>query len=580
VVYRAYDERLKRRVALKLIAPELSGDEGFRARFLAETELAAALEHPHVVPVYDAGEVEGQLYLAMRFVEGADLKRVLGEQGWLEPARALALLAQVAGALDAAHARGLVHRDVKPSNVLLDGQEHVYLTDFGLSRRLAEPGAAGAQRLSLGTPAYAAPEQIAGAEADGRADLYSLGCLLYECLAGRPPFPRESELAVLWAHLEDDPPTPPDQPELAPVLAKALAKDPAERYGSGAELIAAASQALGVAAPVRRRRSRWPLLIALGLVLVAAAPLAYFLTRSAEVPETAPGLLVRIDPKTNRPAQTIRLGAPLSAVAAGAGGVWAASVRDDALWRIDPRSLAATRIASVGAPYDLAVEGDTAYAVAEGPRFGSGNVTAYGAGDGHTIDGVEVGALRITAGADGVWAAASHDVERLSPAAPLRSLGTLTIPTRVPLDAAHDRQQLNDLVLSEGSLWVIGDAQDRRLWRLDPRSRRIVATIELPFAPAHLAAGAGSVWVTDQLGDAVARIDPATKRIVATIPVGRGAGGIAFGAGSVWATSFIDDTVSRIDPATNAVVATVKVGGSPRDVAVAAGSVWAAADAG
>src|SRR5262249_18523752 len=153
VVYRAYDERLKRHVALKLIAPELAEDERFHERFLAETELAASLEHPDVVPIYDAGEVDGQLYLAMRYVDGGELKTLLEREPLLEPARALAICSQVAAALDAAHARGLVHRDVKPSNVLLDGNEHVYLADFGLSRRLATPGRPDTG-ISVGTPAY------------------------------------------------------------------------------------------------------------------------------------------------------------------------------------------------------------------------------------------------------------------------------------------------------------------------------------------------------------------------------------------------------------------------------------------
>jgi serine/threonine protein kinase len=154
VVYKAYDPRLKRYVALRLIAPELSGDVRFRERFLAESELAASLEHPNVVPIYDAGEVDGQLYIAMRYVEGGELKTLLQNEGTLEPGRALGILGQVAAALDAAHARGLVHRDVKPLNVLLDGTEHVYLADFGLSRRLADLGGGRGDGLSVGTPAY------------------------------------------------------------------------------------------------------------------------------------------------------------------------------------------------------------------------------------------------------------------------------------------------------------------------------------------------------------------------------------------------------------------------------------------
>ena len=209
VVYRAHDLALERSVALKLLAPELASDVGFRERFLVESRLAASLDHPNVVPIFDAGEVEGQLYLAMRYVQGSDLKELLQQQGALEPARAIQIVSQMAEALDAAHARGLVHRDVKPSNVLLDEAEHAYLADFGLTRRLADQAPGFESGLSLGTPAYVAPEQIEDSDIDGRADQYSLACMLCECLSGEPPFPRSSEAAVLYAHLEERPSVPP-----------------------------------------------------------------------------------------------------------------------------------------------------------------------------------------------------------------------------------------------------------------------------------------------------------------------------------------------------------------------------------
>jgi serine/threonine protein kinase len=172
----------------------------------------------------------------MRLVEGGGLRALLERERPLEPNRAVAICGQIAAALDTAHARGLVHRDVKPSNALLDENEHVYLADFGLSRRLTAEGIPGSCGLSIGTPAYVAPEQIRG-EADGRADVYSLGCVLYECLTGEVPYPRDSELAMLWAHLEDDSPTPTEYPALAPVFAKALAKEPEERYATCGQLI-------------------------------------------------------------------------------------------------------------------------------------------------------------------------------------------------------------------------------------------------------------------------------------------------------------------------------------------------------
>ena len=207
VVYLAEDRRLKRRVALKLMAAGLAEDETFRERFLRESELAASIDHPNIVPIYEAGESDELLFIAMRYVEGADLKERL-RRGRLEPGEAIAILAQVASALDAAHARGLVHRDVKPSNVLLDtgaspdGSDHAYLADFGLTKRLTEKSGLGDDGQLMGTIDYVAPEQIAGEELDGRADVYSLGCVLYECLVGRAAVParhrRGSRCSPTW----------------------------------------------------------------------------------------------------------------------------------------------------------------------------------------------------------------------------------------------------------------------------------------------------------------------------------------------------------------------------------------------
>ncbi|MDP9491978.1 MAG: serine/threonine protein kinase, partial [Actinomycetota bacterium] len=281
VVYLAHDQRLKRNVALKLLAPELAEEEGFRVRFLRESQLAASLDHPHVVPVYAAGEVDGLLYIAMRHVAGTDLRALLRAEGALAAERALALVAQVASALDAAHERGLVHRDVKPSNVLLTGrsdEEHCYLADFGLStstsdRSVADPG------KIMGTIDYVAPEQIRGLDVDGRADVYSLACLLYECLVGGVPFRRASDVAVIYAHLEEPLPKPSERAPTLPatvdaVLGRGTAKLPEERWESCAALVEAARSALGGVAPVpvRRRSRRKGIAAALaGVSAVAAA---------------------------------------------------------------------------------------------------------------------------------------------------------------------------------------------------------------------------------------------------------------------------------------------------------------------
>ena len=335
VVYRARDLALDRDVALKLLAPHLADDVSFRERFLKESRVAASLEHPNVVPIHDAGEIDGQLYIVMRLVEGSDLKAVL-RQGPLEPAHAVRILGQIAGALDAAHARGLVHRDVKPSNVLLDEGGHVYLADFGLSRYLGDAALPLGPAKSLGTADYVAPEQIRGEEVDGRADVYALGCMLYECLAGEPPLRRGTDAATLYAQLEEAPPV---LPGLEEVLPKALAKEPGGRYSTCGELIEDTREGLGIAEP---KRSRWPLAVAVvGVALIGAALLAFFLTRNASSGAKAePGAdsLVRIDPRTNNVTETMPVGRLAGGVAADARYVWVTSAGNGTVWRIDPKT--------------------------------------------------------------------------------------------------------------------------------------------------------------------------------------------------------------------------------------------------
>src|SRR5688572_30973726 len=258
VVYRATQLGLDRPVALKVIAVELANNLDFRNRFKSEAQLAASIDHPNVVPVFEAGEADGVLYLAMRYVEGTDLRSLVDRDGRLAPERAVRIIWQVGGALDAAHRRGLVHRDVKPPNVLIanEGEEHAYLTDFGLTKH-AEAASAGFTRTGhfVGTPDFAAPEQIRGEHADARADVYALGAVLFHALTGRVPFPRDSELAKMYAHLND--PAPAASP-LAPgipavldtVIGTAMAKQPEERYASAGDLARAAWAALqGEVAP-------------------------------------------------------------------------------------------------------------------------------------------------------------------------------------------------------------------------------------------------------------------------------------------------------------------------------------------
>jgi hypothetical protein len=254
VVYRAEHLHLGRKVAIKLLDARLAEDEDYRRRFLRESRLAAALYHPNIVPIYDAGEAEGVPYITMHFVQGRDLAALL-RAGSLPVERTLEIVVQAAAALDAAHDRGLVHRDVKPANILIasgDGVEpegHVYLTDFGLAKQIASGTALTRQGLFMGTLDYVAPEQIQGHEVDRRTDVYSLGCVVYECLAGAVPFARDSEVAMLYAHMQEPPPAVSAvRPEIPPsadgVVARAMAKRAEDRYGGCRELVEELREAL------------------------------------------------------------------------------------------------------------------------------------------------------------------------------------------------------------------------------------------------------------------------------------------------------------------------------------------------
>ena len=258
VLYKATDPALDRTVALKIIAPEHTQNETAVARFKAEARLAASLEHQNIVPIHRAGEEAGVLYLAMRYVPGTNLRRVI-DRGPMDLHRVGRITAEIADALDAAHTKGLVHRDVKPANILVCGdgdQEHVYLADFGLTKRVGSAGDLTRVGAWVGTPDYVAPEQIQGHKVDRRADIYSLGCVLYEMLTGSVAYPKDSDMAKLWAHVTDPPPMPrvvrPDLVEdFDAVVARATAKDPDERYATAGELSAAVSAA--IAAQERRR---------------------------------------------------------------------------------------------------------------------------------------------------------------------------------------------------------------------------------------------------------------------------------------------------------------------------------------
>jgi len=335
LVYRATQLPLGRAVALKVIAPALAADPTFHARFEHETKVAAALDHPNVIPVYGAGEEAGWLYLVMRWVDGTDLQALINEFGRLDPARAAAIVEQVGAGLDAAHAAGLVHRDVKPANVLIggeDGSGHVYLSDFGLTLDLSSNTRLTQTGEWIGTVDFMAPEQFEAEPVDARTDVYALGCLLYAALSGRPPFRRDTVVATMLAHLRDPPPRPSVTPGVPPafdaVIAQALAKQPGDRYSSAGELVdavlAAVSWSPGAPELPRARVNDAPRngssdraaesVGSAATLLLPAKPTAPTRRRR----ETEPAPTARISRARRRPSVKVVIGAVASLVIAAA----------------------------------------------------------------------------------------------------------------------------------------------------------------------------------------------------------------------------------------------------------------------
>jgi YVTN family beta-propeller protein len=584
-VYLARDTRLGRPVALKVLPERFALDERFRERLLRESRLAASLDHPNVVPVYDAGEADGRLFIAMRYVDGVDLKALLRDAAPLAPERVINIAGQLAEALDAAHQRGLVHRDVKPGNVLLDQQgdrDHAYLADFGLTHSPAAAGPTDGQ--FMGTVDYVAPEQIRGDVVDGRADQYALGCLLFECLTGSLPFRDRSEVAAIFAHLQEPPPVPSERREALPpavdaVLARAMAKAPEQRFDSCRELVAATHDALGLAPPPPPppRRTRWLVpVVALAVVVSAVAAVALVVGRGGRESRAGPhGTLTQIDPRTNRVRSTTSVPGYPQAVAWTAGGIWVADFREGVLWRHDPSTGSLQRIASNGEPRDIAALGDQVYVAVDDSAL-TGSVARYDAASGERLGSLSPELACALASGDGVvWAAGCPSADRLSTDAhPLRVLHHVPLPYQPPYTASTIRVQFREMAVGAGSLWVLGDALDRRVWRLDPRRGTIQATITLPFPPRSVVVADGAAWITDGLHDTVVPIDARTNRVLPAVAVGRGAAGVAATPGAVWVANAIDGTVSRIDPRSRRVVRTVHVGGSPSEIDAGPDRVW------
>jgi DNA-binding beta-propeller fold protein YncE len=588
VVYRATEMTLDRIVALKLIAPALAGDPDFRARFLRESRAAASIEHPNVLPIYYAGEHGDELYIAMRYVDGQDLRTLVRASGSLPADRVANVVAQVGAALDAAHERGLVHRDVKPANVLLTPGDHAYLTDFGLAKHMESTAAISRPGGWVGTLGYVAPEQIRGERIDARTDVYALGCVLFHALSGRPPYVRDSEEATLWAHLHAPAPGVAEGvPEaFAGVVDRALAKDPAERYPSAGDLGRAALAAAGaMPAPGPERNVARGAAAPAGEAShsVAASAETTPLPAAAEAPTaTAATALAPERPPVERrgigrflPA----LGAVAVVVAAIVVGVLLLGGDDEPQTpdRASGGGDGASFTVSDGTPTDPVVERPTALAVAGGSVWATSyrsrravRIEASTMARKPSSERIPVGTTDMTSDGDTVWLVSEQS-------------NTLT-----HLDARTGRVMGEPQELPPGNPFAVA-ADDDAVWigsrgsrnrnpvqqvlRIDKRTRA-VKTYPVSRGVIDLAVSRTAVWITNARGSSVTRLakESGEERM---IPVGNAPKGVAVGAGLVWVANSGDGTVSVIrSEGANDRVGQVSVGAAPQLIAYGDGGAW------
>jgi serine/threonine-protein kinase len=546
VVYRATQLGLDRPVALKVIAPDYAADELFVTRFKAESRIAASIEHPNVVPVYEAGEADGLLYLAMRYVEGTDLRELLDAVGRLEPQRAARLMAQVASALGAAHRKGLVHRDVKPANVLITtggGDEHAYLTDFGVAKALEATTGVTRTGALVGTPDYMAPERLEEGVGDGRSDLYALGCVLYQALTGEPPYPRENPMAKVFAHLNAPVPSAVDMSMDVPaaldeVAQRAMAKRAEDRFQGAAEMREAIMASIGA--------SQEP----------GSDP------GGARDPIVAPTEAIE-------PAEAVGETEPLAESGPG-----------------EPPPPAAPPAARPGPPDDeplaepFSAPGRAARALGRGPAAVLGiaalalAVLVVLAVSGSLSGGGEPGKQESTpaAAAPPADCAGGPAPERTSPpAAIFYDPAGLPAPEAKPDKPVQVGLAPTDVAVGSGA-WVTNSG-DGTVTRIDARTRVADDTsFGVGDGPARVSVGNQDVWVTNRCASpgTVTRISRKTLRPVEPfIEVGSEPTGIAAG-NSVWVANAGSDTVSKFNPAeAEPQPTTIRVGERP--MAIAAG---------
>ena len=614
VVYRATQLSLERQVALKAIAPEFAGDVTFRERFKRESRIAASIEHPNVIPVYEAGEGEGVLYLIMRYVEGTDLRALIdGRKGGLEPERATRLVGQVAAALSAAHRRDLIHRDVKPANVLIDPaeeREHAYLTDFGIARHSAATSGLTHTGAVIGTIDYLAPERIQGDGGDGRADVYALGCVLFEALTGAAPYERDNDVAKMYAHMSAPVPSArehrPELPaELDELAQRAMAKDPGDRFATAAEM----EEALADTMPTRPRTGSTPPPGAVPLPptevtprdqtageplapterapaggplapterapeselaateLGAGGPATPPSAASPTPPPPAPRHRRPPRPRRRRPPRPRRRRPPRPGLPRNARrrvGVRAPrrSGSCSPRWRAPPwcwcsppavaETAAGRRRRDSRRPQTQTDDTDTPPAL------------AFGAAEAFTIP---QGSDGMGAGEGAVWIA-NKETDQVIPVD--ERTGEVGDPITVG-------DEPDSVAVGFGAVWVT-NSKSNTVSKIDPGSREVTDEIDAGAGPEGIVVSDDAVWVANLLGNSVTRISPddlATR----TRPVGEGPVQLAVtDSGNLWVTLSEADRVVEVDPSSGDPTGKgVNVSGQPRGIAFGDGKLWVSA---
>ncbi len=522
VVYRAVQLRLERVVALKVIAPELLDDEDVRARFLAEARAAASVDHPNVIPVHEAGEDDGVAFIAMRYVAGADLRSRVRHGGALDPAEAAGFVVQAAAALDAIHRAGFVHRDVKPANLLVDPNGHVYLTDFGLAKQIITHSGATRTGHWVGTLDYVAPEQIRGGRIDARADVYALGGVLHYTLTGRVPFEREGDEAKLWAQLSAPPPAPSQlrrglRPDFDGVVARAMAKEADHRFPSAGDLGRAAHAAAVGAVPSEPER-----VVARGAAAPGAAPVEPGLAAEAETNTAqagpigrAPGELVPAAPRRRRP-RLLAAGVIAIGMVAVAIGAW--SLRDEPRTRSTAATTTPTAAPTVKAtPTAVASVAQTIANVNDRPN---GIVLADG----------------------DLWLSSARQpyLTRVDPV-------TGKERKRHPKTDA----EINAMVSYRDDVWV-AVAATREVLRFDGRTGKLRKRLKLPARPRRLAVANSGVWVATEpeIGGPgeLLRYDHDGRLMQPTLVVNEGIGGLIAADGAIWVVKDRTHKLARMRP--------------------------------